>query len=91
MTVPAPASGGTPPAPVLRRTFTLSGLASAQLPLRWLGLFAQRDLLPDLVELVRSGDMITARIVQDSLDDWRASILIEKIRMMPDTESAFVD
>lgn len=71
-----------------RHTFEISGLASAQQPLRWLGLFAQRGLLPAAITMTRSGDRLTARIVQDELDAHHATNILEKIRAMPETEAA---
>ena len=73
------------------RTFVIEGCASAQLPLRWLGLFAQRDLMPEEFSMVRSGDRIIARIVQSDLDDHASTLLAEKMRMLPETYSVSVE
>ena len=67
-------------------TLLVAGRASALLPLRWLKLFAQRDLVPDEISIVRSGDQIVARISKDYLDGHSATIIAEKMRMIQDTD-----
>ncbi len=74
-----------------RKVFVIEGLASAQLPLRLLNYFAQQDLLPETVDLRRSARGIAMRIVDDTLDDHRAAIVLAKMRALPDVSSALLD
>lgn len=72
------------------RTFTVLGLASAQLPMRILGLFAQQDRVPMSFRMVRADDRITISIRDDTLDQRRADVLLEKMRMIVEVEAATI-
>jgi hypothetical protein len=74
-----------------RNVFVVEGLASAQLPLRLLNYFAQQDLLPEAVDLRRSPLGIAMRIVDASLDEHRAAIVLAKMRALPDVASALLE
>jgi hypothetical protein len=74
-----------------RNVFVVEGLASAQLPLRLLNYFAQQDLLPEAVDLRRSPLGIAMRIVDASLDERRAAIVLAKMRALPDVASALLE
>ena len=74
-----------------RKVFVIEGLASAQLPMRLLNYFAQQDLLPEAVDLRRSALGIAMRIVDATLDEQRAAIVLAKMRALPDVASAELD
>lgn len=74
-----------------RNVFVVEGLASAQLPLRLLNYFAQQDLLSEAVDLRRSPLGIAMRIVDASLDEHRAAIVLAKMRALPDVASALLE
>ncbi len=71
--------------------FVVEGAASAQLPLRLLGLFAQQDLLPDTICLTRSTAGIAMRITEASLDAHRAGVILAKMQALPEVVSAMLD
>ncbi len=70
--------------------FVVEGAASAQLPLRLLGFFAQQDLLPDTVCLTRSTAGIAVRIAEANLSAHRARVILAKMRALPEVVSAIL-
>lgn len=70
--------------------FVVEGAASSQLPLRLLGFFAQQDLLPETVCMTRSTAGIAMRIVEATLDEHRAGVILAKMRALPDVASALL-
>jgi len=61
--------------------FVVEGVASPDLPLRILNLFAQQAIVLDTVEVVREDDLHRIRLAGDLSVD-RARIILEKIRMI---------
>lgn len=61
--------------------FVVEGVASPDLPLRILNLFAQQAIVLDTMEIVREDDRHRIRLAGDLSVD-RARIILEKIRMM---------
>lgn len=61
--------------------FDVEGLASADLPLRVLNLFAQQGIVVDAVEVRRRGDHHAITTVADLPVD-RATVILEKIRSL---------
>lgn len=68
--------------PAAAHSFVIRGAASAQLPLRLLNFFAQQDILPDTVCLIRADDGIAMRIVETTLDNHRAAIILAKMQAL---------
>ncbi len=68
--------------------FLVRGLASPDLPLRVLNLFAQQDLAYDRAEVARDADRYVIRVAASGLAEPRAAILLEKMRMLVLVESA---
>jgi hypothetical protein len=74
-----------------RRTlhrFEVRGQASPDLPLRLLNLFAQQHLRFDRVTIERRADCYEVQVEQEGLSADKASIILEKMRMMVLVESA---
>ena len=69
-------------------TFSLIGIASAQLPLRVLGLFAQRDIPVDRFMLSRSGDDCRIEVTVGALPAAAVGIMLEKLRALIEVISA---
>jgi hypothetical protein len=57
--------------------------ASAQTLMRVLGLFAQRELLPNSIEMRAGAEAMTICVAQSGLDQHQAEVMLEKIRMLP--------
>lgn len=70
--------------------FVVEGTASSQLPLRLLGFFAQQDLLPETVCMTRSNSGIAMRIVEATLDQHRADVILAKMQALPEVASALL-
>lgn len=70
--------------------FVVQGAASSQLPLRLLNFFAQQDLLPETVCLKRSTTGIAMRIVEATLDEHRAHVILAKMQALPEVASALL-
>lgn len=70
--------------------FVVQGATSPQLPLRLLGFFAQQDLLPETICLTRSHAGIAMRIVEATLDEHRASVILAKMQALPEVASALL-
>ena len=68
--------------------FTLIGIASAQLPLRVLGLFAQRDIPVDGFVLSRNGDDCRIEVTVGALPVAAVGIVLEKLRALVEVISA---
>ncbi len=67
--------------------FVVEGVASPDLPLRILNLFAQQAIVLDTMEVVRDDDRHRIRLAGDLPVD-RARIILEKIKMMVLVENA---
>ncbi|UAJ11042.1 hypothetical protein [Polymorphobacter megasporae] len=70
--------------------FVVEGAASSQLPLRLLGFFAQQDLLPATICMTRSTSGLAMRIVEATLDEHRAGVILAKMQALPDVASALL-
>jgi hypothetical protein len=70
--------------------FLVIGLASPDLPLRILNLFAQQAIVLDAVEVVRDDDLHRIRVTGE-LPAERAAIILEKIRMLVLVTHAVLD
>lgn len=64
------------------RVLEIEGAASAQLPLRVLGLFAQQDVLPTRIAITCEDDSCRMRLEEFGMDDVRLAIIAEKLRSM---------
>lgn len=73
------------------KVFDIEGIASAQLPMRLLGLFAQQDLLPHVITMRRSRNGLVMRIVEKTLDDHRAAVILAKMQSFVEVEIATLD
>ncbi|MFS0773230.1 hypothetical protein [Sphingomonas sp. 1P08PE] len=70
--------------------FLVTGLASPDLPLRILNLFAQQAIVLDAVDIVRLDDIHRIRVTGE-LPAERAGIILEKIRMLVLVTDAVLD
>ncbi|WP_260597782.1 hypothetical protein [Sphingomonas endolithica] len=68
--------------------FLVRGQASPDLPLRLLNMFAQQDLCFDRVTIDRRAEGYDVQVDQEGLSADKASIILEKMRMMVLVESA---
>ena len=75
------------PARRTRHVFSITGAASADLPLRVLNLFARQGLLLDTVRVTRAGDRHAMTVRLGGLTPDAAAILAEKMRVMVQVES----
>lgn len=62
--------------------FEVTGVASAQLPMRVLGLFAQQDIPADRVTIERVGDQYRIVLTETALPPHHADVIAEKLRAM---------
>ena len=62
--------------------FVIAGAACPQLPLRLLGLFAQRELIPRDVAIRTGDDTLDIVVIQDALDPHHAEIIAAKMRAL---------
>ena len=62
--------------------FVITGAACPQLPLRLLGLFAQRELIPRDVAIRCADDTLAITVIQDALDAHHAGIIAAKMRAL---------
>lgn len=62
--------------------FVIIAAACPQLPLRLLGLFAQRDLIPRDVAIRCAGDTLDIVVIQDALDPHHAEVIAAKMRAL---------
>jgi hypothetical protein len=76
---------------VTSHRFTIEGVASADLPLRVLNLFAQQDLPYERVAILRHEGLYVVQIHHAELTDEKAQIIVEKFRAMVLVESATLE
>lgn len=78
------------PAATGRWRFSIVTDRSPQMILRVIGLFAQRDLIPETIRTNRHRGTISLIVEQDDLHDRQAVLIAEKIRAIVGTCSASV-
>ena len=62
--------------------FLVHGAATADLPLRILNMFAQQDIAVDSCEIMRANGGYRIHIAVGALQQQRAVVIVEKIRVM---------
>lgn len=81
-------SAQPPPDPTIRHRLVARGELSPQLPLRVLGLFAQRNLLPDVFVARSQAETLLIELEVSGLDEGPAKVLLEKVRAIVEIDTA---
>jgi len=71
--------------------FSIVGLASPQLPLRVINMFAQRDMTVETLTLERHGEWLSLVLEQMSVSDVTAMLITEKLRAMVEVSEVVLD